>query len=113
VIKTVRGAVGLTGVGRVIAHRRVVVGLALTGFSLHDAHGPPIDESVPYTLRWTSCLSEQHLLEPRTTPSMMHGTFSTAEAWKMPAFVSSKAHGTETSGGTRAFFGLRPGTGGR
>jgi hypothetical protein len=49
VIKTVRGAIYLTGVGRVIAHRRVVVSLALSSFSLHDAHGPPIDETISYT----------------------------------------------------------------
>jgi hypothetical protein len=49
VIAAVRGAIYLTGVGRVIAHRRVVVSLALSGFSLHDAHSPPIDETISYT----------------------------------------------------------------
>jgi hypothetical protein len=27
----------------------VVVSEALTGLSLHDAHGPPIDETISYT----------------------------------------------------------------
>ena len=48
-IAAVRGAIYLTGVGRVIAHRRVVVSLALSGFSLHDAHSPPNDETISYT----------------------------------------------------------------
>jgi hypothetical protein len=49
-IKTLRGAAHLTGVSRVITHRRVMVSLALSGFSLHDAHVPPINGSLP-TLR--------------------------------------------------------------
>jgi hypothetical protein len=49
VIKAVRGAIRPSGVGRVIAHRRVVVSLTLSGFSLHDAHGPPIDETISNT----------------------------------------------------------------
>lgn len=48
-LKAVRGAVHLTGVGRVIAHRRMMVSVALSGFSLHDAHCPPIDKTVSYT----------------------------------------------------------------
>ena len=47
--KAVRRAVHLFGVGRVIAHRRVVMSEAPTGLSLHDAHGPPIDETISYT----------------------------------------------------------------
>ncbi|MFI5036375.1 MAG: hypothetical protein ACHQFZ_09260 [Acidimicrobiales bacterium] len=48
-IKAARGAVHLTGVGFEIAYRRVVVSLSLSGFSLHDAHGPPVDETVSCT----------------------------------------------------------------
>ncbi len=44
--KAVRRAVHLTGVSRVIAHWCVVVSVALSSFSLHDAHGPPIDETI-------------------------------------------------------------------
>jgi hypothetical protein len=49
VITAVRGAFHFTGVGRVIAHRRVVVSVTLSGFSLHDAHSPPNDETISYT----------------------------------------------------------------
>jgi hypothetical protein len=49
VIKAVRGAIRPSGVGRVIAHRRVVVSVTLSGFSLHDAHGPPIDKTISNT----------------------------------------------------------------
>jgi len=49
VIEAVRGAVHLFGVGRMIAYRRVMMNETLTGFSLHDAHGPPIDETISYT----------------------------------------------------------------
>jgi hypothetical protein len=49
VIKAVRGAIHPSGVGRVIAHRRVVVSLTVSGFSLHDAHGPPINETISNT----------------------------------------------------------------
>jgi hypothetical protein len=45
VITAVRGALSITGVGGVVADRRVVVRLSLPGFSLHDAHSPPIDET--------------------------------------------------------------------
>lgn len=45
-IKTFRRSVRLTGIGRVITHRRVVVGLTLSGFSLHDAHTSPIEGSL-------------------------------------------------------------------
>ena len=48
-IKAVRGAIRPSGVGRVITHRRVVVSLTLSGFSLHDTHGPPIDETISNT----------------------------------------------------------------
>ena len=48
-IAAVRGAIYLTGVGRVIAYRRVVMSLTLSGFSLHDTHSPPIDETISYT----------------------------------------------------------------
>jgi hypothetical protein len=49
VIEAIRGAVHLFGVGRMIAYRRVMMNETLTGFSLHDAHGPPIDETISYT----------------------------------------------------------------
>ena len=48
-ITAVRGAVSLTGVGRVVADRRVMVSLSLPGFSLHDTHIPPINEANSYT----------------------------------------------------------------
>lgn len=48
-IKAVCGAIR-SGVGSVIAHRRVVVSLTLSGFSLHDTHGPPINETISNTL---------------------------------------------------------------
>jgi hypothetical protein len=32
-----------------IAYRRVMMNETLTGFSLHDAHGPPFDETISYT----------------------------------------------------------------
>jgi len=50
VSRAIRRAVRFPGVGRVIAHRRVVVSEALSGLSLHDAHGPPVDETIFYTL---------------------------------------------------------------
>jgi hypothetical protein len=48
-ITAVRDAVYLTGVGRVIAYRRVVMSVTLSGFSLHNAHSPPIDETISNT----------------------------------------------------------------
>ena len=48
-IKTVGGTIRPSGVGSVIAHRRVMVSLTPSGFSLHDAHGPPIDETISNT----------------------------------------------------------------
>jgi len=48
-IKTGRRAVNLSGIGREIAYRRVVVSLALSSFSLHNAHGPPINLTIYFT----------------------------------------------------------------
>ncbi len=44
-ITAVSGALSTTGVGGVVADRCVVVSLSLPGFSLHDAHIPPINET--------------------------------------------------------------------
>jgi hypothetical protein len=46
----VRRAIYVTRVSRVIAHRRVVVRQTLSGLSLHDTHGPPIDGTNPLSL---------------------------------------------------------------
>jgi hypothetical protein len=48
-LKAALGALCVAGIGRVIAYRRVVVGLTLPGLSLHDAHGPPFDETISST----------------------------------------------------------------
>lgn len=48
-ITAVSGAVSLTGVGGVVAYRRMVVSVPLPSFSLHDAHIPPINETNSYT----------------------------------------------------------------
>ena len=48
-ITAIRGALRLTGVGGVVAYRRVMVRLSLPGFSLHDTHIPPINETNSYT----------------------------------------------------------------
>jgi hypothetical protein len=48
-MKAVRGTIRPSHVGRMIAHRRMVVSLTLSGFSLHDTHGPPIDETISNT----------------------------------------------------------------
>ncbi len=44
--EAVRRAICLTGVGRVIVHRRVVVSKSLSRFSLYDAHFAPIAEMI-------------------------------------------------------------------
>ncbi len=48
-IAALRGALCVTRVGGVVAYRRVVVSLSLPGFSLHDTHIPPFNETNSHT----------------------------------------------------------------
>jgi hypothetical protein len=89
VIEAVRGAVHLFGVGRMIAYRRVMMNETLTGFSLHDTHGPPIDETISYTPY--GALGARYEL----TPPTLRGA-----CW-MLIEVSQWAERTITRGGAR------------
>jgi hypothetical protein len=80
VIETARRAFSFISVGREVAHWRVVVSLALSGFFLYDAHGRPINVEF-YSTKLTG-LARRDLFEDSTDdnsilPNVNNWSFNT------------------------------------
>lgn len=86
-IKTFRRTFSVIGIGRKIAHRCVVVSLALSGFLLHYSHGRPINVEFPSTK--LTGLTRRKLFDDSTGKKY---TFADLDEWLRHGVRFSPSH---------------------